>query len=268
MEKLTIRFKNCGIYYEKHTNPGKPTVIMLHPYGSSGLVFKEQVLSLKRLYQIIVIDFPGHGQSEFSKVVKIKDMPEIINMILNKEEISKTHFIGVSEGAEVAQAFGQLFPNKIKSLVAVSSISIFHNSYKVLKSSMFFTNIKLSFLRIFSFKKYKNWFVERSSRSEDGKEAFLLSMERFSRKSKKVKKGYKRFYNLGDPKISYPTYLVCGDDDLEVIKDASFQYEQRTPMTTLEGYKRAKQVVFLDNMRFFNERIKLFFERIEQMENK
>lgn len=113
MEKQTIRFKDCGIYYERYLNPGKPYVVMLHSFGSSGLIFSDQIVVLKRQYQIIVVDFPGHGQSEYSKYVLLKDMPEIINMIFEIEKITKAHFIGISEGAEIAQAFAHLFPKKL-----------------------------------------------------------------------------------------------------------------------------------------------------------
>lgn len=266
MEKQTIRFKDCGIYYEKHLNPGKPYLVMLHSFGSSGLVFLDQVMTLKRHYQIIVIDLPGHGNSEYSKNVKLHDMPEIINMIFRKENINKAHFIGISEGAEIVQAFAQIFPRKVISLVGVSTISIFHDSYKALKSALLFTKIKLGFWRIFNFKKYKKWFIERSSYSIEGQELFKRSMRGFKRRSKNVKKGYNRFYNLGKQQYKYPTYLVCGENDWDIIKDGSFQYEQKTPMTTLEGYREAKQIVFLDNGRLFNERIKVFFNEIDNIE--
>lgn len=265
MEKQTIRFKDCGIYYERYLSPGNPYVVMLHSFGSSGLIFSEQIMALKRQYQIIVVDFPSHGKSEKSKDVFIKDMPEILNMIFAKEKISKAHFIGVSEGAEVVQAFAQLFSKKVISLVAVSTISIYHDSYKAVASSLSMTKFKLKLLRVFNFKRYKNWFIERSAYSEEGKERFSLSMRGFTKNSNKALKGLNRFYELGKQTYFYPTYLVCGEGDWDVIQDASFQYEQKTPKTTLEGYQGAKQIVFLDNNRLFNERIRYFISEMDKI---
>lgn len=223
---------------------------------------EKQIMILKRQYQIIVIDFPSHGQSEHSKDVFIKDMPEIINMIFEEEKIKKAHFIGISEGALVAQAFGHLFPKMISSLVAISTISIYHDSYKALVSTLFLKKIKLNLYRLLNFKKYKNWFIERSSNSANGKEKFKASTKGFKKTSNRSLKGLKRFYSLGVNTNHYPIYLVCGEDDWDVIKDASFQFEQKIPLTTLEGYEGSKQVVFLDNNRLFNERIKVFFSEI------
>lgn len=265
MDKQTIRFKDCGIYYRRDLSPGKPFIVMLHSFGSSGLIFSDQITALKRQYQIIVIDFPSHGKSEHSKHVHIKDMPEIINMIFEKEEIKKAHFIGISEGAEVAQAFAYFFPKKIISLIGISTISIYNESYKALASSQFTNKLKLKFLRLFSFKRYKRWFIERSANSKEGKEKFKKSMRGFKRKSKKALKGYERFYQLNPNSNPYPIYLVCGECDWDVIKDAAFQFEQKTPMTTLEGYPNSKQVVFLDNNRMFNERIKVFLNEMDKI---
>lgn len=265
MEKLTIRFKNCGIYYEKYQNLGKPYIVMLHSFASSGLIFSEQIMALKRQYQAIIVDFPSHGKSEHSKDVYIKDMPEILNMIFEKEKIEKAHFIGVSEGAEVAQAFAHLFPKKLISLIGISTISIYHESYKALSTNLFFSKLKLNFFRLFWFKSYKKWFVERSANSAEGKEMFSYSMRGFTRKSSKTLKEYNRFYQLGKQTYNYPTYLVCGECDWDVIKDASFQFEQKIPMTTLEGYPKSKQIVFLDNNRLFNERIKTFISEMNKI---
>ena len=151
-------------------------------------------MTLKRHYQIIVIDLLAMVIVNILNV-KLHDMPEIINMIFRKENINKAHFIGISEGAEIVQAFAQIFPRKVISLVGVSTISIFHDSYKALKSALLFTKIKLGFWRIFNFKKYKKWFIERSSYSIEGQELFKRSMRGFKRRSKNVKKGYNRFYN-------------------------------------------------------------------------
>ncbi|HHV33133.1 MAG TPA: alpha/beta hydrolase [Acholeplasma sp.] len=265
MEKQTIRFKDCGIYYERYLNPGKPYVVMLHSFGSSGLIFSDQIVVLKRQYQIIVVDFPGHGQSEYSKYVLLKDMPEIINMIFEIEKITKAHFIGISEGAEIAQAFAHLFPKKVSSLIGISTMSIYYDSHKALSSSLALTNFKLNFFRIFYFKKYKKWFIERSAHTLKGREKFKESMVGFKRKSKNVLKGFKRFYSLGENTNEYPSYIVCGEEDLDVIKDASVQYEQKIPLTTLEGYRQSKQIVFLDNNRLFNERMKIFLSEMEKI---
>lgn len=264
MKEQTILFKDNGVFYTVYKNENKPKVVLLHPYGSSGKIFNNIIPSLKNIVELIVIDLPSHGKSKHSKNVTMQDMPEIILAIFKKEKIKKVHFIGISEGSLIAQAFSEIYLGYTQSLVSISSYSIFFDTYKVLRAEDRFNKIKLFFMWLLAFKKYKNYFINKSSYSETGKLLFKESMENFKRKAAFSKRGIKRFYNLNKSDNLFPTYIVCGNEDLNVIKDASVQYENRLSKTILEGYKNAKQVVFLDNPRLFVDRIKSFILEIDE----
>lgn len=263
----TIRFKDAGIYYKLYENRGKETILFLHPYGSSGVLFDTQVTFFKREYQLLIIDLPGHGQSSISSSVTFENGPEIIKVILDQLNIDSCHIVGVSEGAVIAQGFGHIFPNRMKSLTVISAFSLFHGSGKVVRSELRWSKVKNFFKWVFSFKSYKNYYIEKSAFTAQGKERFKKSMKGFKRKSSLSHLRFSRFYKLGKQKTFYPSYVVCGNHDLEVIKDSSMQYEQKVPMTTLEGYPNAKQVVFLDNQRQFNEHLFTFLKSIKEIED-
>jgi hypothetical protein len=52
-----------------------------------------------------------------------------------------------------------------------------------------------------------------------------------------------------------PLYLVCGEHDDDVIKDACLLLEQKRQKTILEGYNKARSLVFLDQSRTFHEHL-------------
>lgn len=266
MIKQTMLFKDSGIFYSIYKNENKPKLVLLHPYGSSGRIFDNIIPNLKKILELIIIDLPSHGQSEYSKNVSMIDMPEIILAIFKKENIKKAHFLGISEGSLIAQAFAEIYPGMTKSLVTISSYSIFFETYKVIKAENKFENIKLFFLWLFAFRQYKKHLINKSAFTEKGKTLFRNSMESFKRRSVFSKKGFNRFYSLEKSNHIYPSYIVCGNEDYNVIKDASIQYEQRLPKTILEGFSKAKQVVFLDNPRLFVDRIKSFIFEIDGRE--
>lgn len=268
MIKQTIRFKDSGIFYKVFKNENKPKIVLIHPYGSSGEIFNNIIPSLKKIFELIIIDLPSHGQSEHSKNVNIGDMPEIIFSIFKKENIKEAHFIGISEGSLIVQAFSELYLGYTKSLISISSYSIFFDTYKVVDSENRLENIKLFFLRLLSFGKYKKHLINYGAYSKKGKDLFKESMVNFKRRSAKSKKGIKRFYKLEKSDYIYPTYVVCGNEDSNVIKDASIQYEQRLPKTILEGFSESKQVVFLDNPRLFVDRVKSFVLEMNERNNK
>ena len=262
----TIRFKDAGIYYKLYENPSKETILFLHPFTSSGVLFDNQVTFFKREYQLLIIDLPGHGKSSISSSVTFEDGPEIIKVLLDNLNIDSCHIVGVSEGAIIAQGFAHIFPNRMKSLTAISAFSIFHGSGKVVRSELRWDKVKNFFKWIFSMKSYKKYYIEKSAFSPQDKEKFQKSMKGFTRRSFLAHLKFSRFYKLGKQKHFYPTYVVCGNYDLDVIKDSSVQYEQKVPMTTIEGYPNSKQVVFLDHPRQFNEHLLTFLRSIKEIE--
>lgn len=258
MVKKTIIFKDSTIYYELTLKDYSETIVFLHPYGSSINIFKNQIEYFKRKYNLLLIDMPSHGRSSYSSLVTIKDMPEIIKTVLNENNISKVHLLGIKEGALVAQAFMSVFSKNVLSLVLVSSYSIFENDYKVIRGTNILNNIKMKLQWLFYFKGYKNSLINNSAISDDGRDLFKESMLNFKRRSIFFKKGIKRFYKLINKEVSIPIYLVVGSLDKEIIKDLSIKFEKRYQRVILEGFHGCKEVVFLDNNKLFNERLMTF----------
>lgn len=257
-----ISFKDSNIYYNYWENSGKETIVFLHSFGSSLKLFSEQVKYLKAEYQLLLIDLPGHGKSGFSYQVTFKDGPEIIKTILNQYHLSKVHLFGVKEGALIAQAFANIYPNNTLSLILMSTYSLFFNTYKTVKSATRKANFLQAFKWLFCFNKYQQELISKSALSSEGQNFFKETMTNFKRKTIFTKRGMKRFYQLDFKENMYPIYLLCGKEDKEVIKDASLQFEQKYNYVILEGYPDSREIVFLDKARLFKERILTFLKEI------
>lgn len=256
----SIRFKDCEIYYVIHKNDLKPNLVLLHSFSSSMSIYDQLVITLKKDFSLILIDLPGHGKSESSKNVGLKDMPEILKTIFDSHNIKDVHFIGSQEGALIAQAFGHIYPARLKSLTAIGSYSIYDNDYKKIEKERFIRKFKLGFFWLFSFNKFKAYYASKASQTDTGKERFMKSSKGFTRKSVFSLSGIKRFYKLGKPNGLYPLYLVCGEHDDDVIKDACLLLEQKRQKTILEGYNKARSLVFLDQSRTFHEHFLTFIK--------
>lgn len=264
MLEKTLVFKDLNIFYNIYENMNKETIVFIHSFGSSLKIFNDLISNYKRDYQLILFDLPGHGKSTFSFTTTFKDVPEMIKSILNNHNIIKTHLIGLKEGALIAQAFSNIYQSETLSLVLMSTYSLYNKTYKIVNSERRPEVIKEFFTWLFSFKKYKGNLVNRSSKSIEGKEIFISSMAGFKRRSLFSKRGIKRFYKLPFKKYKVPVYLICGSEDSEVIKDASLSFEQKYENVILEGYLDAKEIVFLDNNRLFNERLLTFLRNYKR----
>jgi len=102
-----------------------PTLLLIHgsPVGSS--VFDPLIDHLRGDFRIIAPDLPGHGNS--TRDVddgSFRADADYLRQILNRKGISKAHFIAYSRGGGPALVFADENPERLESLVLISSIGV------------------------------------------------------------------------------------------------------------------------------------------------
>ncbi len=110
------------IHYEKliHKN-SNDWVTFIHGAGGSSSIWFKQVDTFKKYFNVILLDLRGHGKSCESHINEKKytfgDFSNDILKILDKENILKTHLVGISLGSIIARHFVYLFPERCQSAV-------------------------------------------------------------------------------------------------------------------------------------------------------
>jgi pimeloyl-ACP methyl ester carboxylesterase len=127
--KMIKQLKIAGnkIVYQVH-GKGKP-VVLIHGFGETGDVWKNQVYYLENEFQLIIPDLPGSGKSDIIDDMSMEGMAEVIKLIIDTEfpkllqaEKSKIALIGHSMGGYVTLAFAEKYPGYI------SSFALFHST--------------------------------------------------------------------------------------------------------------------------------------------
>ncbi|TFF92798.1 alpha/beta hydrolase [Candidatus Thorarchaeota archaeon] len=110
------------IYYEIHGPPEAPPLVLIGGWASYRWIWFRQIPTLKEKYRCIVFDNRGAGRS--SK----PDYPYTIEMfakdtvgLMDALEIDKAHILGISMGGLIAQQIAISYPNRLRSLIVVSS---------------------------------------------------------------------------------------------------------------------------------------------------
>jgi pimeloyl-ACP methyl ester carboxylesterase len=118
--KNFIDFRGKKIYFQAS---GKgPAIVLLHGFLESGEVWKSFARRLSDSFQVITIDLPGHGQSEYTgPVAAMDDMAEAVRHVLKSLNISSCLMVGHSMGGYVTLAFAEKYPRIIKGLVLFHS---------------------------------------------------------------------------------------------------------------------------------------------------
>ncbi|MGC9516698.1 MAG: alpha/beta fold hydrolase [Methanomicrobiales archaeon] len=137
MPKITNN--GIKIYYED-SGEGNP-LILLHGLSDSAQIW--DIIKDKFIdnYRVITMDLRGHGRSDKpDSSYSISDLSNDLNCLLNLLKIEKTNILGFSLGGAVAQQFTLDHPDKVDSLILLSSFSYidddFKNKLKFLRNSL------------------------------------------------------------------------------------------------------------------------------------
>lgn len=121
MRKEKIKFRDADIAY---TVSGEGnTLVLLHGFLESTLIWKDFVAVLEKHFRVVCIDLPGHGESDCIGYIHEMEMnAEVVHAVLQHLQIRSCVMIGHSMGGYVTLAFAEKYPE------ALNGICLFHST--------------------------------------------------------------------------------------------------------------------------------------------
>lgn len=93
-------------------------IVLLHGVGLNRTMWQQLEVSLDR--ECVALDLPGHGeQPALTHPQSLKDLAEDV---LGRLPAGKVHLVGFSLGALISQYIARFHPERVESLVCVSSV--------------------------------------------------------------------------------------------------------------------------------------------------
>ena len=246
------------IHYEKlvHENSNE-WVTFIHGAGGSSSIWFKQVDTFKKYFNVILLDLRGHGKSSESHINEKKytfnSFSNDILKILDKENILKTHLVGISLGSIIARHFVFLFPERSQSavlgglVVRVNLISKFllfsSNLLKIILPAMFMYRVLAKIIlpkrnQIDSKKKYIQ-------------EAKKISQDEFMKwfeTTKEIRSIFKTFKK----ETKVPIQIIQGREDLIFLKDI-LNYTKKRKKIKLKIIENCGHVVNIQSAEIFNK---------------
>ena len=100
----------------------KPVIIYLHGSGFSHIAWVPLAGQFTQSgYSVLVLDFPGHGNSEGKALSSIEDSALWLKELLKRMELNKVSLIGHSQGALTALEFSSSFPDMVSKLCLMNT---------------------------------------------------------------------------------------------------------------------------------------------------
>ncbi|MFH1430880.1 MAG: alpha/beta fold hydrolase [Nanoarchaeota archaeon] len=123
MRNNNIEGLHKGIFYRFINSNKKYTLLFLHGFTGSSFIWDEQIESLSKKYNLLLIDLFGHGKSETPKKIEdyfFKNQSKIIVEIINKLGIDFLAITCYSYSVYIGLDIQNLISRKIKSMIFIS----------------------------------------------------------------------------------------------------------------------------------------------------
>jgi Predicted hydrolases or acyltransferases (alpha/beta hydrolase superfamily) len=214
-------------------NKDKETLVMLHAAFADHTLFEEQIAYFIDHYQLILLDLPGHGTGAAAKSrLTMKDMPDMISRILADNRIKACHLLGVSLGSLVAQAFAGRYPEQVQSVIIVGGYSI-HKANRQIRKRQQSEGLKWIGYILFSMTKFKQYVLNISCYTEQGRRLFEQGIQHFRRQSFQAMSGMSSFFTKKTDPMPSPMLLIIGEHDLAIARQAAKELHRLEPQSQL-----------------------------------
>lgn len=137
---------NVHYWIHQNKNPNSDCIVFTHGVTGSHIMFEKQSDYFSEDYTIITWDMPMHGLSKSCNKYSFKYNAEILNKILSQESIYDAILVGMSNGGYTTQMFGHLYPDKVKSMIAIDTTPLglsYYSKNDIRKYNLFTPMMKL-----------------------------------------------------------------------------------------------------------------------------
>lgn len=113
---------DIDIYYEIHGPPDAPPLVLIGGWASYRWIWFRQVPTFKEKYKCIVFDNRGAGKSSKPDIPYTMEMFAADTVgLMDALNIERAHILGISMGGLIAQQVAISYPERVRSLILVST---------------------------------------------------------------------------------------------------------------------------------------------------
>lgn len=262
-----IPINGCNYYYELHGNPNaKETIVFAHGLLWSGKMFYKQVEYLKKDYRILTYDHRGQGKSEVTESgYDIDDLYKDTVELIQKLNLGKVHFMGLSMGGFVGMRVAARNPEMFHSLVLMeTSAKAEHNRLKYL--------FLVSIVKIFGVKivaqnamsiMFGDTFLNDRNRKEEKKQ-WQIELENNPKEITRAVEGviYRKGVEEELKNIQCPVLILVGTEDKATPPEKANFIHSKIPQSQLRYIPKAGHTSTIEEPEQVNRAIEGFLKEI------
>ncbi len=256
------------LHHETHiAHPKAEWLVLIHGAGGSTVTWKRQVPVLGAVYNLLVVDLPGHGRMSERTNSEIEytfdHIGERIWDVVDHLELQRVHLLGVSLGTVIALSMRDQRPTQVGCLVNGGAIVRLSTRLKVLATA------SLTLAKVIGYPAFyrlsamimmprKN---HEASRRVFVRESRFLSTDEFRKWTAMYRGLNKTLKRLFASASDIPHLIVMGAQD-HLFLDQAMVYAKAHKEVRLEVIPRCGHVVTIEQAERFNALCMEFLENV------
>ncbi len=114
-----VMLDGARINYQSH-GKGEEALVLIHGWSSNLDFWRDQASELAKRNRVIVVDLPGHGQSDKPQTTYSMDLfARAVDAVMNDAGVKRGVLVGHSMGTPIMRQFYRKYPEKTLALIIV-----------------------------------------------------------------------------------------------------------------------------------------------------
>lgn len=246
---------------ESDKGDNKQSLVFIHGSGGDHSVWSHQYARLRKKYNIVAIDLPGHGRSGGSGEKDVNSYCVWVKKLLDILNLNKVVLAGHSLGAAIALKFAINYPEEINGIVSVGG------GMKMPVNPFFLDYLKTNPVQMPA---EITELICKYSLAKENRPKFLEDLQKsISRSKVEVLYGDLLACNELDltkeaDKINVPALIICGAEDKMTSPDFSRGLAVNIGGAKLEIIAGAGHMVMMERPAEFNIALEKFLVSISE----
>jgi 3-oxoadipate enol-lactonase len=225
-----------------------PPLVLLHCLGVDRH-FWDFAGELARDFTLISYDLPGHGRSPVPSVAyTIEDLAAQLGELLTRHKIDRAHIAGISLGGLIAQQFAATKPAAVDHLILIDTTPRYTDELRAMWAQRA-AAARDAGVNTLVDGLLKIWFTPqsvtdnteavryvRAALEKSSGEGYALACEALAAADLRA----------GGSKITAPTLVICGDDDIPSFLDAARWLESNIKGAQLAWLAKARHASVIE----------------------
>lgn len=263
MPKINIR--GCEYHYEVYGS-GDETIVLSHGLLWSGTMFHKQVSFFKDKYKVITYDHRGQGQSEVTASgYDINDLYKDGVELIEKLDLGRVHFGGLSMGGFVALRLAARRPDLLKSVILMETSA--QPEPNKIKYGFLNTTVKIFGIPIVAPRVMKIMFGEKFLNDPDRKEERKEWTTHLNNNKKTIVRSVSGVINRKGVEdelsnIKCPTLILVGTQDKATVPAKAEFIHSKIPHSVLKYIDGGGHTSSIEEPEQYNHEINLFLSSL------